>query len=44
MNNKDAELTEKILLIELYHYFDHVKKFDDLKTKFNIKIKFHFKC
>ena len=38
MNNKDAELTRKILLIKLYHCFDHVKEFDDLKMKFNIKI------
>ena len=38
MNNKDAELIRKILLIKLYYCFDHVKEFDDLKTKFSIKI------
>ena len=38
MNNKDAELTKKILLIKLYYCFDHIKEFDDLKMKFNTKI------
>ena len=38
MNNKDTELTRKILLTKLYHCFDHVKEFDDLKTKFSTKI------
>ena len=38
MNNKDAELTKEILLIKLYYCFDHIKEFDDLKAKFNIKI------
>ena len=40
MNNKDAELTRKILLIKLYYCFDHAKKFNDLKTRFNTKIWF----
>ena len=44
MNNRNTELTKKILLIKLYHCFDHVKKFDDLKTRFNTKIWFRFKC
>ena len=38
MNNTNAKLTRKILLIKLYHCFDHVKKFDDLKTRFNTEI------
>ena len=44
MNNKNAELIREILLIKLYHCSDHIKEFDDLKTKFNIKIWIRFKC
>ena len=44
MNNRSAELTRKILLIKLYHCFNHVKEFDNLKTKFSTKIWFRFKC
>ena len=44
MNNKSTELTRKILLIKLYHCFDHVKKFDDLKTRFNTEIWFRSEC
>ena len=44
MNNRNTELTKKILLIKLYHCFDHVKKFDDLKTRFNTEIWFRSEC
>ena len=38
MNNRDAKLIKKILLIKLYYCFNHVKEFEDLKTRFNTKI------
>ena len=44
MNNRDTKLTRKILLIKLYHCFDHVKEFDDLKTRFNTEIWFRSEC
>ena len=44
MNNKDIKLTKEILLIKLYHCFDHIKEFDDLKARFNTEIWFCSEC
>ena len=36
MNEQNFELIKTRLLIKLFHYFDHNKEFDDLKTNVNI--------
>ena len=38
MNEQDVELIKTKLLIKLYHYSDHDKKFDDLKTNASTEI------
>ena len=38
MNEQDVELLKTRLLIKLYQYFDHDKKFNDLKTNANTEI------